>query len=48
MTIEEIKAGDLDPEAFIADQCRSVSARVGDARAVNALDRPWPPASSAK
>lgn len=37
MTIEEIKAGDLDPQAFIADQCRSISAQVGDARAVNAL-----------
>jgi GMP synthase (glutamine-hydrolysing) len=37
MTIEEIKASDLNPETFIADQCRSISARVGDAKAVNAL-----------
>jgi GMP synthase (glutamine-hydrolysing) len=37
MTIQEILLKDLDPQAFIDEQCRLVSEQVGDARAVNAL-----------
>ncbi|HDI59960.1 MAG TPA: ExsB family transcriptional regulator [Desulfobacteraceae bacterium] len=37
MSITEIKASDLDPQAFIEDQCRSIAEQVGDAKAVNAL-----------
>ena len=37
MTIQEILLNDLDPQAFIDEQCRLVSEQVGDARAVNAL-----------
>ena len=37
MTIQEILLKDLDPHAFIDEQCRLVSEQVGDARAVNAL-----------
>lgn len=37
MTIEEIRMEDLDVPAFIEDQCRSISAEVGQGTAVNAL-----------
>ncbi len=37
MTIQEILLKDLDPQAFIDEQCRLVSEQVGDVRAVNAL-----------
>ncbi|MDY0313365.1 MAG: ExsB family transcriptional regulator [Desulfobacterales bacterium] len=37
MTIEEIKAGDLNPQTFIENQCRSISEQVGATKAVNAL-----------
>ena len=36
-TIHEIKIDDLNPQAFIEEQCRSISAEVGDSKAVNAL-----------
>jgi len=37
MTIQEIKTADLNPEAFIEDQCHRISEQVGGATAVNAL-----------
>jgi GMP synthase (glutamine-hydrolysing) len=37
MTIEEIRMEDLDVPAFIENQCRSISAEVGQGTAVNAL-----------
>ncbi len=37
MTIEEIPIGDLDPAAFIDEQCRLIAGQVGASRAVNAL-----------
>jgi GMP synthase (glutamine-hydrolysing) len=37
MTIEEIRMEDLDVPTFIEDQCRAISAEVGQGTAVNAL-----------
>ena len=37
MALQEITLADLQPQAFITEQCRSIAARVGAARAVNAL-----------
>ena len=37
MSIQEIKTGDLKPQAFIEEQCRVIRSEVGEAKAVNAL-----------
>lgn len=37
MSIQEIKIGDLKPQAFIEEQCRVIGSEVGDSKAVNAL-----------
>jgi GMP synthase (glutamine-hydrolysing) len=37
MTIQEIKLDDLNPQAFIEEQCRLISEQVGPSKAVNAL-----------
>ncbi|MBN2033721.1 MAG: ExsB family transcriptional regulator [Deltaproteobacteria bacterium] len=37
MAVEEIKIEDLNPHAFIEEQCRLISEEVGSSRAVNAL-----------
>lgn len=37
MSIKEIKIRNLKPKAFIEEQCRLISAEVGDSKAVNAL-----------
>jgi GMP synthase (glutamine-hydrolysing) len=37
MSIQEIPLSELNPQAFIAEQCRRIEAQVGKSRAVNAL-----------
>ncbi len=37
MSIQEIRVQDLKAEAFIGDQCRLISAEVGNSKAINAL-----------
>jgi len=37
MSVQEIKIGDLNPHAFIEEQCELISSQVGDSKAVNAL-----------
>jgi GMP synthase (glutamine-hydrolysing) len=37
MTVEEIKLNNLNPQAFIEEQCRLISEKVGASKAINAL-----------
>ena len=37
MSIQEIKMSDLNPRAFIEEQCRLIASEVGDSKAINAL-----------
>jgi GMP synthase (glutamine-hydrolysing) len=37
MSIQEIKINDLNPQAFIEEQCRLIASEVGDSKAVNVL-----------